>query len=58
MTELTTDTYTYNPDLTRPYCPDCGSPVELPEHVFKQPFKVWHGLCPNGHERRYQMERE
>ena len=47
--------HTYTPDLTRPFCPDCGGPV--PQDT-ETPDIPWQGACSRGHEFTYQLEHE
>ncbi len=46
--------YTYTPDMTRPNCPDCGSPVE----ATNTPETAFEATCSSGHTRTYQLEDE
>lgn len=47
--------HTYSPDMTRPACPKCGSPVEMPPHVF-DPTTPWAGTCSSNHQHVFQLE--
>jgi hypothetical protein len=47
--------YTYTPDMTRPDCPVCGSPV--PQET-NEPEIPWQGTCRAGHAFIFQLEDE
>lgn len=47
--------YTYTPDMTRPFCPDCGGFVEQETNT---PDIPWKGTCSNGHTFIFQLEEE
>lgn len=47
---------TYTADMPRPYCPDCGSPIWVPDVIDQS--VPWVGSCVNGHTNEYQLEEE
>jgi hypothetical protein len=45
--------YTYTPDMTRPFCPECGGFVEQETNT---PHTPWKGICSSGHAFIFQLE--
>lgn len=42
----------YTSDMPRPYCHECGAPVD---QITDMPEKPWRGVCAEGHTFIYQL---
>ena len=55
MSTIENETFTYTPDMTRPYCATCGTPVDGDTDT---PEIEWEATCRAGHTHTYQLDND